>query len=315
MHGYTKYGDEVRVLGKTGMMFNMSGVAGTQTGLNEDGSLNFSETESMDYDEAVALREEFPETAGLQCIGVGIDHIRTLLRSDVIDYVIPYHTSGLNATLRRMGDIYGWKDFTQTQHATEDKSIKKEDAVDPENWHKEPVFSEFFVGYDTGLGGVEAMRESAENYKRMCKERGLKPKFLEFANEPNYWKLLIDRKMVNQKTNTLIKQKPVTPNFDFDVIKGIVNKYVDNYDSGLENRAFQHIVDNWDNIPKRIRDLKKQGGTKKKSTKKAIDKLANQPIAAQPKDVQLSKRNIQPITEKEYQDLDINISFSIHLAA
>ena len=42
MHGYTKFGDEVRVLGKTGMMFNMSGVAGTQTGLNEDGSLSFS---------------------------------------------------------------------------------------------------------------------------------------------------------------------------------------------------------------------------------------------------------------------------------
>ena len=309
MHGYTKYGDEVRVLGKTGMMFNMSGVPGTQTGLNEDGSLNFSETESMDYNEAIALRKEFPETAGLQCIGVSKEHIFALLRSDIIDYVIPYHTSGLNATLRRMGDIYGWKDFTYTQHATEDKSIKKENAKDPDHWHQEPVFSEFFVGYNTGLGGIEAMRKSADNYIRMCKERGLTPKFVEFSKEPNYWKLLIDRKMVNQKTNTLIEQKAVTPKFDFGVIKGIVDQYVKNYDSGLEERAFNHIVKNWDNVPQRIRDLKKQGTTKAKSTKKAIDKLANEPIAVQPKGENLfseretlesAAEKLATISDKEY---------------
>lgn len=299
MHGYTKFADEVRVLGKTGMMFNLSGVAGTQTGLNEDGTLNFSDTESINIDEAITLREEFPETAGLQCIGVSKEHILALLRSDVIDYVIPYHTSGLNATLRQMGDIYGWMDFTSTQHALEDKSIKKESAIDQENWHTEPVFSEFFVGYDTGLDGVEAMRKSADNYIRMCKERGLIPKFNEFANEPGYWKLLIDRKMVNQKTNTLIQQKPVTPEFDFDVIKGIVDKYVKGYDSGLESRALDYIVRNWDSVPARIRDLKKQGSAKAKTTKKAIDQLANETLAAQPTDVQYSRRQQ---TDKAYMD-------------
>lgn len=283
MHGYTKFGDEIRVLGKTGMMFNMSGVPGTQNGLNEDGSLSFSDTESMDYNEAIALREEFPETAGLQCIGVSKEHIIALLRDPIIDYVIPYHTSGLNATLRRMGDIYGWSDFTHSQHATEDSSIKKENAIDKEHWRIEPVFSEFFVGYDTKLNGVEAMKKSADNYIRMCKERGLKPKFEEFTNEENYWKLLIDRKMVNQKTNTLIKQKAVTPEFDFDAIKGIVDKYVENYDSSLEQKALNHIVENWDSVPKRIRDLKKQGTAKAKSTKKSIDTLANETLSAQPK--------------------------------
>ena len=100
----------------------MSGVAGTQTGLNEDGSLSFSDTESINYDEAIELREQFPETAGFQCIGVSVEHIFTLLRSNIIDYVIPYHTSGLNAGLRRMGNIYGWKDFTNIQCMPEDES-------------------------------------------------------------------------------------------------------------------------------------------------------------------------------------------------
>ena len=299
MHGYTKFGDEVRVLGKTGMMFNMSGVAGTQTGLNEDGSLSFSSTESIDVNEAIQLRDEFPETAGLQCIGVGDDHIVALLRSDIIDYVIPYHVSGLNAGLRRMANIFGWKDYTSTQHAAIDKSVKLENAVDKEHWHEEPVYSEFFVGYDTGMTGIEAMRASADRYVQLCKDRGLKPKFEQFVNEDNYWKLLIDRKMVNQKTGELIRQKPVTPTFDFDTIKSVVDKYVQNYDSGMEVRALNHIVENWDSIPKRIRDLKKQGGTKAKKTSKAVDTLANQTLAAQP-----VGENINPSQEdgKHYSD-------------
>ena len=291
MHGYTKFGEEVRVLGKTGMMFNMSGVAGTQTGLNEDGSLSFSPTESIDVNEAIQLREEFPDTAGLQCIGVGDDHIIALLRSDIIDYVIPYHVSGLNAGLRAMANIHGWKDYTSTQHAAIDKSIKFENAVDQEHWHEEPVYSEFFVGYDTGMTGIEAMRASADRYVQMCKDRGLKPKFEQFVNEDNYWKLLIDRKMVNQKTGKLIQQKAVTPTFDFDTVKSVVDQFVENYDSGLEARALNHIVENWDSIPKRIRDLKKQGSSKAKKASKAVDTMANQTLAAQPAEIKRSDRD------------------------
>ena len=294
MHGYTKFGEEVRVLGKTGMMFNMSGVAGTQTGLNEDGSLSFSPTESIDVNEAIQLREEFPDTAGLQCIGVGDDHIVALLRSDIIDYVIPYHVSGLNAGLRAMANIHGWKDYTSTQHAAIDKSIKFENAVDQEHWHEEPVYSEFFVGYDTGMTGIEAMRASADRYVQMCKDRGLKPKFEQFVKEDNYWKLLIDRKMVNQKTGKLIQQKAVTPTFDFDTVKSVVDQFVQNYDSGLEARALNHIVENWDSIPKRIRDLKKQGSSKAKKASKAVDTLANKTLAVQPAEIKRSDRDNAP---------------------
>ena len=314
MHGYTKFGDEVRVLGKTGMMFNMSGVAGTQTGLNEDGSLSFSSTESIDVDEAVELRDEFPDTAGLQCIGVSDEHIVALLRSDIIDYVIPYHVSGLNAALRAMANIHGWDDYTGTQHAAIDKSIKLEDAVDKEHWHEEPVYSEFFVGYDTGMTGIEAMRASAEKYKQMCRDRGLTPKFNQFAKEENYWKLLIDRKMINQKTGNLIRQRAVTPTFDFNTIKAVVDKYVQNYDSGLEARALNHIVENWDSIPKRIKDLKKQGSKKAKKAKKGVDTLANQTLAAQPNGVETGKKSFSlpkmgdkkppsTLTEQDLRDL------------
>ena len=298
MHGYTKFAEEVRVLGKTGMMFNLSGVTGTQTGLNPDGSLNFSPTESIDINDAIELRKEFPETAGLQCIGVSDDHIFALLRSDIIDYVIPYHVSGLNAGLRRMADIYGWKDYTSTQHAVIDSSVKHNGQ---EHWHEEPVFSEFFVGYDTGMTGEEAMQESARRYVDMCRERGLTPKFEKFAKEPGYWKLLVDRKMINQKTGELIRQKPVTPTFDFDAIKAVVDRHVENYDSGLEARALSHIVKNWDSVPGRIRELKKRG-TKKAKAQKALDILHNEMMAAQPKSVEVKRSERDAEATGQYAD-------------
>ena len=40
-----------------------------------------------------------------------------------------------------------------------------------------------------------------------------------------------------------------------------------------------HIVENWDTLPQRIKDLKKQGSTQAKKTKKAATTLANQTVA------------------------------------
>ena len=74
--------------------------------------------------------------------------------------------------------------------------------------------------------------------------------------------------MINQQTGNLIRQKAVTPAFDFGTIKGIVDKFVQNYDAGLEARALGHIVENWDSIPQRIKDLKKKGGSKAKKNRK-----------------------------------------------
>ena len=291
MHGYTKFLDQVRVFGKTGMMFNMSGVP-QGTGLTEDGELDFSPSESVlvrlrpreqakdggEYD-AILAREDFPETAGLQCIGISNEHIRALMASDLIDYIIPYHTSGLNATLRRMAQIANWDDFQPFQNAAIDSSIKFDKNIhDEETWHNEPVFSEFFNaakdpanGYVEGEPGIDTMRRAADQYKKMCKERGLKPKFswanskvdADFTDDPNYWKLLIDRKMINQQNGELIEQKAVTPTFDYADILKIIQSEVKAYDPDLQDRALNYVKEHLDELPQRIADLKKSGTVKK----------------------------------------------------
>ena len=259
MHGYTKFPEMVRIFGKTGMMFNLSGVT-EGNGFDANGNLVFSDTESIDINEAIKLRKMFPETAGMQCIGVSDDHIRALLRADFIDYVIPYHTSGMNATLRKMAGIYEWDDYTQTQHATKNPKAKKPANAD-DKWQVEPVWSEFYVA--EGKDGYDIMQKTAQRYIDMCHERGLIPKFNDFTNEDGYWKLLVDRKMINQETGQIIEQQPVKPIFDFDLIEREIDNEVDHYDPALEEKALKYVVDNFDAVNQRIKDLKK--GHPKKS--------------------------------------------------
>ena len=323
MHGYTKFPEQVRIFGKTGAMFNMSGVSGG-TGFNADGTLYFSPTESIDAEEAKRLRDEFPETAGFQCIGINEEHTRALLRSDFIDYVIPYHVSGLNATLRKMAGISDWKDYT---------AVQEERVIDPEDkrpgdklWHKAPVFSEFFdknwYQEYAGTGkGVEVMRMAADRYVEMCGERGLRPKFEEYLNEENYWKLLIDRKMVNQKTGDLIQQRPVTPDFDFDVIAKEVGDYVkgvkESYKDGkrTEDRALEYIEKNWDQLPARIETLKREGAVEKniaesksrearmREAERKANILGNEMYAAHPNDVGRASQDLGENYGALFEDL------------
>ena len=269
MHGYTKFPEMVRIFGKTGMMFNLSGVT-EGNGFDANGNLLFSNTEGIDIVEARKLLRDFPETAGLQCIGVSDDHVRALLRADYVDYVIPYHTSGMNATLRKMAGINAWKDYTSTQHARKDPKAKK--PANADKWQVEPVWSEFYV--PEGKNGLDIMRKTAQRYIDMCHERGLIPKFDQFMDEPRYWKLLVDRKMVNQVTGEIVEQKPVKPIFDFDLIKQEIDREVSQYDPQLEKRALKYVVDNFDAVHQRIRDLKKG------HPKKPMLKMANEILQA-----------------------------------
>lgn len=60
-------------------------------------------------------------------------------------------------------------------------------------------------------------------------------------------------------------------------------------------------MENWDTLPQRIKDLKKQGTTKAKKTKKAAATLANQTVAAKVKE---SSR-----TRQTMRDMDIDRTF------
>ncbi len=246
MHAYTKVPEFARLFGRTGMMMNLSLIP------NKDGK-GFSGTEGMDYRTALRLREMYPDTCGTIAIGISDGQISQLLNDPGVDYVIPYHVSGLNKELRRMVGIVSWKDYTQHQHEKEVKGASKPAGMPADDWQRPPDLSEWLVR-EPGVDGAELMRRGSERYLALCHERGLVPKFAgvegllertadgwKLKNE-NYWKLLIDHKMVNHKTGQLIEQRAVRPDFDFGDISKVVDAEVKKYDPGLADRALKYIM-------------------------------------------------------------------------
>lgn len=263
MQAYTKVPDYVNLMGLTGQMINLSLIP---TSLF-NGKLEFDSVEGMAFKVALELRNKYPDTVGTISIGITNEQIQMLLDSMDIDYVIPYHHSAMSKVVRREMHIPTWESYQEYQS---EKSItSQKDALanakkygvtllnsSDKNYHKAPSFSEWFdleearqiaqmenhtpsdpkaqKKYGVMYGGYKAMQNAANNYLKLCAQRGLVPKFChskaDFTVEDNYWKLLIDRKMINQKTGEIIEQKPVQPIFDEGEVLGILNNEIARYE-------------------------------------------------------------------------------------
>ena len=286
MHAYTKVPNFVKVNGNTGIMINLSLIPAGKTGI-KDGKLDFSPTEGMDYQIAAELRDQYHKTTGTIAIGIDDQQIAMMLDDGAIDYVIPYHTSGMNAQLRKMAGISGWADYESFQSEKEIKGAEQGNCPD-ELWHKKPDFSEWFdtSKLDMSKSGVEIMREAAGRYLVLCEERGLKPKFsdtkkhTDFSKHENYWKMLIDRKMVDKDGNIIIQQA-VRPDFDFDTISKVVGEEIANYDPTLLDSINDMVAKEWESggIKQREKELLAEEKKAKKKAAKVANGLLEQVVA------------------------------------
>ena len=258
---YTKVPDYAELMGKTGVMINLSLIPTAKF----NGTLDYDSVEGMDYKRALELRDKYHATVGTICIGVDNVQIKMLLGDITIDYVIPYHKSGMSAAIRKLMHIPTWSQYEEYQseknlsRAEAEEQAKKYgvkllDASDP-NYHKGTSFSEWFdlkeaqqiakmenanpsdkakqKKYGVMYGGYMAMQNAANNYLKLCAERGISPKFshekADFTAEENYWKLLIDRKMVDNITGEVIEQQTIKPIFDEKEVMRILNDELERY--------------------------------------------------------------------------------------
>ena len=268
MQSYTKVPDYVNLMGLTGQMINLSLIPTRDF----NGKLEFDSVEGMAFKVARELRDKYPDTAGTISIGITNEQIQMLLDSMDIDYVIPYHHSAMSKVVRKAMHIPSW--VTYQEYQNEKNITSKRDALanakkygvqllkeSDENYHKAPNFSEWFdieearqvaqlenlnptdikaqKKYGVMYGAYKAMQQAADNYLKICAERGLVPKFChekaDFTVEDNYWKLLIDRKMINQKTGEIIEQKPVQPIFNEGEVLNILNNEIARYEGVKED--------------------------------------------------------------------------------
>ena len=239
---YTKVPDFVRLMGRTGAMINLSLIA-KGDGVDADGKLLFDSREGMSMEDAAELREEYSDTAGTIIVGISDEHILAALKDDRIDYVIPYHTSGMSKEMRARAGILHWTDYESSQSE--------------KGKGKAPSFSEWASPRkgDDLTDGTAFMKKASERYLELCHERGLTPKFSQFlkangdgsyslrSDAENYWKLLIDRKMVDNVTGGYIEQQAVRPVFDEQAVKDILGRELVSEAAKQNAKAADIVVD------------------------------------------------------------------------
>lgn len=185
-HAYTKEVLFAKQFGLTGVKINLSLIpavaeGGIAPGLDANGDYVWA-GESFDYEEAKEIQnaEGYTENCGTICVGVSDRHIRKLLGDPNIRMVIPYHKSGLNPIVAHMNKIAEFTDYTNKQNTTvkntgakADKHFDFNDAL-----HK--------------MGDNADPRAVIQQYFDWCDDNGYDPKFPEFRDHPNYYKLIED---------------------------------------------------------------------------------------------------------------------------
>ena len=228
---YTKVPAFAWVFGDTGIKINLS-LMGEGTGLDENGKLVFSNTEGMNYDTAMMLRNRYSYNVGTILVGMNMAHIKAAMADPRIDFIIPFHKSGWSKEeFDKMTTLKGYEDFEEWQnertivdHTADGRPVYKnvKDNIKPEEYWQ-----------DSRSG-----KENAQAYLDMCKERGIVPKFNNFlvdngdgswsmpadGSADGYWKTLIDYKMYDNDGNAA-PQLTVEPNFNMEEARRILKNY------------------------------------------------------------------------------------------
>ena len=227
---YTKVPAFAWVFGDTGIKINLS-LMGDGTGVDEDGNLIFSNTEGMDFDEAMRLRDRYSKNVGTILVGMNKAHILAAMADDRIDFIIPFHRSGWSKEeFEKMTTLKGYDDFEAWQN---------ERVITGENADGSPIYKvvkniEPKEYWDEKLSG----KENAEKYLKLCAKNGVVPKFNNFlvdngngswslqkdGSTDGYWKTLIDYKMYDN-SGKFSPQTVVEPNFNMDEAMRVLQEY------------------------------------------------------------------------------------------
>ena len=204
---YTKVPAFAEVFGGTGVKINLSLIA-KGSGLDAKGNLIFDDVEGINHKEAFRLRDKYSKNVGTILVGKNDQHIIAAMADPRIDYIIPFHKSSWKESLYDALGLTGYDDYTETQNEKPFDKSRDIKNFDP---------SEYWDFTKTG-------DENAQIYLEKCREDGRIPKFPQFQGYPGYWKLLIDFKMYDNN-GVGSPQKVVSPRFDMDAARSILNDY------------------------------------------------------------------------------------------
>ena len=185
-HAYTKEALFVKQFGLTGIKINMSLIpaiaeGGIAAGLDANGNYVWA-GESFDFETAKQIQnaDGYTENCGTICVGVSDRHIRKLLSDPDIRMVIPYHKSGLNPIVAHMNKIAEFTDYTKKQNTT----VKGTGAKADKHFDFNKALHD--------MGENADPKAVIQQYFDWCDNNGYDPKFADFRDHPNYYKLIED---------------------------------------------------------------------------------------------------------------------------
>jgi hypothetical protein len=108
-HAYSKIPELVDIFGKTGLKINTSLFS---HGMGADGRPVPDEWQGMNWKQAFKYRKAHPDV-GTVLVATSDDMIRWALSSPDIDFIIPFHSSGVSTQLTHSS---GWSDYTRPGH-------------------------------------------------------------------------------------------------------------------------------------------------------------------------------------------------------
>lgn len=250
VHAYTKEPLFAKQFGLTGIKVNMSLVPrvdadGVAAGLDKDGNYAWQEGETFPYDEAVAIQnaEGYADNCGTIAVGVSDAHIQKMLDDANIRMVIPYHKSGLNKQVAIHNNIDKFTDYTNSQNTrhADGTKVSKAELKDVPN---------FNADLHKGMNP----REAAQKYLDWCDSKGYLPKFDQFRNHPNYYKLLEDFTTIADENGTerVVPQQSVKMQFPtedsaFGTLESLIVEGLEE-DAVLEGQRQEKISDIVDEI-------------------------------------------------------------------
>ena len=205
-HAYTKEALFVMQFGLTGIKINMSLIpaivdGGIAPGLDANGEYAWA-GESFDFETAKDIQKAngYSENCGTIAVGVSYEHIKKLLEDPDIRMVIPYHKSSLNPIVAHMNRIGEYTDYTKPG-----KTPDKHGGQRTTDKNGKTVTDEFnFAKILHEVGDPKAV---ADQYLAWCDKEGYTPKFDEFREHENYYKLLTDFTVYDESGNYVAQRE------------------------------------------------------------------------------------------------------------
>lgn len=189
MLAYTKDINFVKIFAPSGININISTFAYE----GADGTMVQDGMQGADWAEAQAMRDQFGNV-GITFVAVNDAQVDWAISQDWIDVVIPFH---LVRTGAKVAESFGWKNYTQMSGDVKTADWTKGD--------KKSIYP-------------SEHQNDRERYFEALRKNHLEPRFRDWADNPNYMKL------VNETRRTAGETPAVQPVFDVDAAKAAIEE-------------------------------------------------------------------------------------------